>query len=185
MEVTSLCYQPKLGGRAHGTMMLHLELGGEGSPPSSYEVMELVDRCETASKMMGSKIKNVMVFPKGFIDEEETQKFLMMLIDRGFVVGLGLDGKSIPLYLKYAHFIQAKIDEVNWVNFKVDELIYVPDEGMNHPNIHEINIPCMKYLFFEGKDPTKFITFIKESPLVWGLLVPPRKSVSVDFLKGK
>jgi hypothetical protein len=41
-----------------------------------------------------------------------------------------------------------------------------------------------KYIYLnDKKNTTKYIQFISNAQFLWGLIVPPLKDVSVDFLK--
>jgi hypothetical protein len=186
MNLSELSYKPKLGGGSHGTMMIHATVEGPESPSRSYEVMDVVNRCEEIVKMMSMKVKLMLVKPTMDAPSEEVTKLLMMLKDRKFVVGLILEGFSIPVYARESQFIQAIVRDPNWDNYKVHELIYKPDGGeLTEPTILENNFTCNKYVYVGKKDQVRdVITFINNARFLWALIVPPSKDVSVDFLGG-
>lgn len=187
MHLSELSYKPKLGGGAHGNMMLHVSVEGPESPSPSWTVMDVVNRCEQASNMMSMKIKITLVKPTFDAEGDEVTQLLMMLRDRGFTVGLVLEGYSIPVYAREAQFIQAIISGPHWDNFKVSELVYKPDDlsDLTEPIILQNNLTANKYLYVGKKfGPRDVIKFLQQAQFPWGLVVPPAKEISVDFLGG-
>lgn len=186
MKLAELSYKPKLGGQAHGAMMLHIVEEGPDGPSVSWQLMDVVNRCEQASQMMNTRIKVVLVQPHPETNTEEMTKFLMMLKDRGFTVGLILEGVSIPIYMREASFIQAILHGPKWENYRVTEILYQPTDDLTEPEIQQNNIYCGKYLFMPKKaKPMDYLTFIRTAQFPWNLIVPPSREVSVDFLKEK
>lgn len=187
MNLSELSYKPKLGGGSHGTMMIHVTVEGLENPSTSYEVMEVVNRCEEVVRMMAMKVKLILVKPSYEARDEEVTKLLMMLKDRGFITGLILDGFSLPVYAREAQFIQAIIHSNVWDNFKVNELIYMPNgDELIEPELKENNLTCNKYVYVTKKGKVRdIIRFISEARFLWALIVPPSKDVSVDFLRKK
>jgi len=186
MKVGELSYKPKLGGSGHGTMMIHIIEGEPSGSSPSWEVMELVERCEQAVPMMNIKVPVVLLQPHTDTDHEEVTKLLMMLAHRGFTPGLIVTQPDIPLYIQNAKFVQVILTGTEWDNFRVNEIIYTPDhkagDEIPEPIIHQNNVYCGKYIYMKKKDKVAdYVSFIRTSQYLWALIVPPSREVAVDL----
>jgi len=184
VNVSELAYKPKRGGRADGVMMLHVSVGGPSG--SLMDVMQVVERCEQAAGIMRMKARNILVTPDVDGDDKEITKLLMLLKDRQFVISLILDGFHIPIYLREASFIQAVLHGPDWNNFMVSEVVYMPEgKELVEPVFMGANQQCGKHVYLSPKLKTKVVLdFIRNSNYLWGIIIPPTKDISVDFLGG-
>lgn len=189
MFVERLSFTTLVGGRAHGAPVLELRVGDSSHPSLSNK--KIRKEVLAAAENMRLKVRRLQLSftAGGENDEGEVRELITVLKDHNFFIGVEVNGDTRPGFLDLANYITVYVNEPEWLNFKANEVFYIPvvEEELIEPEFSEWNVKnAFKYLFIKDRiEPKRLFTFLRESTYLWNVVYPLLRTYEIPFLGGK